>query len=758
MPHSSQTLSRVLFRFASGVWPPALLLACLLIAGCGEGPTDPEARRVATTGAGAVGERPEAGSAPADRDEVGIRILLRKAEDGSPLFSSKLIFLKQTTEDPQSVVVEQAWTDGSGVAEHEIGQAYRLAVLTEYDHTPREIAVTGKTTEIKISVATEFPVSGRVVDFDGRPLPAAEVLVCTTPGDNLAPPLPPPTGGLGDFAKKSYRQVAIDCRTDGDGCFEGTVNHRQTLVVAAAAPGYLTAGWRFIQSGDGKKAALPVDVVMRPAARLRVLFLNMRDLPIRNAPVFVRETDLSAQLRQYRERITAPFRFAGKTDADGVAGFDVPAGLDLAVEIGATRGRIRLFPWDEKGRQDYDFIAGKPLGNLCIAAGETVAVIATPVRQIGIRCSVRDKSGKPVVGAALSLPGVTARTDAGGNVSTIASYNEAEGRDYVVTRSMFLPFRGTFEPIAPGGSRQIAIEVTLEPAPVIRVDAGPGVRGVWLFGGNGVSLSGRVAGGAEALVPEETLLPSCSREGTEWLFCHQPGSSVEAVLVQSGDFSFHVERNVLVKNGGRVVVHPPDPGPGIRLEGRVVIPAESKPHTINMVIMRNDIPELRRFDPFGLRGSGGWASVPVEGDGSFVVEGLVPGRYALGVSLVEWGVRTDSYGELTVEPGRTPPLFELACSPSQGKLEIVVENGAGEPVPGAGLLLLDPVDSPVAASPTMGSRFFTDGAGKIVFPEMTAGRYGFVLFGRPDRQGAAVTGRVAVSAGGRQVVKIVLAD
>ncbi|MCD4726473.1 MAG: carboxypeptidase-like regulatory domain-containing protein, partial [Pirellulales bacterium] len=254
------------------------------------------------------------------------------------------------------------------------------------------------------------------------------------------------------------------------------------------------------------------------------------------------------------------------------------------------------------------------------------------------------------------------------------------------------------------------------------------------------------------------LLPFFGREGTAWLFYYLTDSPAETALVRTGDFSFHVERCLPAGIDGTVTVRPPDPGPGIRLKGRVVIPEGSAPHTIDAVIMRNDIPEVRRFDPFGLRGTMGWASVPVERDGSFVVEGLVPGRYAFGASLVEWGVRTDFYGELTIEPDRSPPLFELASPPAQGTLEIVVENSAGEPVPDAGLLFLDPVDSPIAASLTMGSRFFTDGAGKIDFPEMPPGRYGFVFFGEPGRQGVSITGRVAVSAGERASVKIVLAD
>jgi hypothetical protein len=291
----------------------------------------------------------------------------------------------------------------------------------------------------------------------------------------------------------------------------------------------------------------------------------------------------------------------------------------------------------------------------------------------------------------------------------------------------------------------------MEKARPLMVNAGERVQRVWLIDEAGITRSGVVAGGGEGLLPEEALIQHAQRRGVSWVF-FGPGEGPLDLLAQTGPFAFHVLRGIETA-AVAVDIDVPETGPGAALEGRVRIPEGASPQAVSVVIMRNDFPEIRRFDPFGIRSRTGWASAHAGRDGVFRFEGLVPGRYALGASLVEWGSRTDFYGEVTVRSGETTLSTVLEPPAEGGAIAVRVVDRSERPVAGANLLLLDPVDSPLAASPLMSTHFISDKEGSIVIANLSPGRYGFVVSGG-DFPGAPVAGRTLVEAGKQASVKI----
>ena len=211
---------------------------------------------------------------------------------------------------------------------------------------------------------------------------------------------------------------------------------------------------------------------------------------------------------------------------------------------------------------------------------------------------------------------------------------------------------------------------------------------------------------------------------------------------------------LLPDSHGAVALNVPLTPAGAVLEGRVLFSNGSMPQSVTVTVMRNDLPGVRRFDPLGVRGGGmAWASAPAGRDGAFRFEGLVPGRYALAASLVEWGIRTDLYGEVEVRAGDESLSVTLSAALEMGSAEVLVADGRGGLLAGAGLLLLDPVDAPLPATPFMATHFITDEDGKIVIHDLPPGRYGFVLSSR-DLAGAPIPGRSLVEAGKRVEVRV----
>jgi len=417
--------------------------------------------------------------------------------------------------------------------------------------------------------------------------------------------------------------------------------------------------------------------------------------------------------------------------------------MEIVVDSRKPESFIPLFEDDGSGR---DLSRERPLEEVSVPAGRTGSFIAMPQGNVRIECTVTDREGVPVEGAILSLPRVFSRSDAGGRIAAIVAAQHTWDAAYRVTREGYSTAEGVLPPSLSEGKRVIALAVELEKSPPLVIDAGPQAQNVWCLLREELLHSGRIRSGGEELPPEEALLPPTKRRDEGWYFDH-PGGGADC-LIQTGLFSFH---GVSGNNSGREISFElPEEDQGALLRGTVVVPPGVRPHSVTVTLMRNDVAGVRRFDPLGKRGQMvGWASTAASpkggadvSDWTFRFDGIVPGRYALGASIVEWGKRSDIYGEITVNGAETPAV-ELRPPSKRGRLEILVVDRNGEGVVDVDCLLLDPVDAPIAASADMGTHFVTDAEGAIFMDEMVPGRYGFVISGRPLR-GVPIAGRVLV--------------
>ncbi len=733
----------------------------VLLAGCGDeaGPSGTGGEGIAAPPGGRKAPGPK-NQAPAKTTKL--LVTLEDRSDRKPIPSARMTLMVQTDRNPESLTVRDIWTDSTGVAEENIEDAYRAAVMSEYCAAPREIPLSEDEAAITLTVTTGYELSGRVVSAGpgngpAAPLENAAVMIygLRRGKDRAAaapPPLPDTMGGAEAFKKRFFHDLVAECRTDGEGRFECRVDGLRPLVATADADGFIAADWRHLSidplAGDGADGISygPLEIALRPEAFLVIRFLDPRGRAIKGHEAMVRESPFSVHLRQYRERIMVPFSAVAKADADGLARIAVPAGMEIVVDSRKKESFIPLF--DDDGIE-RDLMRQRPLDRVAVAAGQTRALIAMPQGNVRIECTVVDAGGSPVEGATLSLPRQVSRTDAQGRTAVILPASRVWDAPYRVTREGFGVAEDFLPPSVSEGKRLIELNVEIRRSTPLMIAAHPQARKVWLVKKEGIRLSGRVKAGGEDLPPEEVLAPPTRLLDRGWLF-DNPGTAECALLVQTGPFSFHRVGAVTAAAGG-IDLEPPPRTDGVLLDGTVVLPRGARPQSVAVTVMRNDIPQVRRFDPFGKRGQfAGWRRKDAVSKGgadspewTFRFEGLVPGRYALSASLLEWGQRTDLYGEIVVDPAATQAAVTLEPRPERGSLEITVVDRDGQGIPDVDCLLLDPVDEPIASSTAMGIHFVTDASGVIVMKDMIPGRYGFVISGRA-LPGVPVNGRVLV--------------
>lgn len=723
---------------------PFLILAILLFfmpAGCGDdtekAPTEIPAPPRA------------AGTVP--REVLTLRVGLRNVETDEPLPSARVALLLQRTTDQLDVAVQETWTDSSGRAEFSFEPPFRAAVRSDFCMKPTEVDLAAEDAgpkEINLSARSSFNLSGRVIDASGKPVHGATVYVFRRQGGRgaarKAPPLPDGPGRIREFERRISPDPGLAGRTvtRADGGFEINVASPQAFEVAASCDGFSFAEWRYAPFDPVKGEHGPLDVIMRPAASLEVEFQNTKGAPVAGYRVKVAETPVSIRRRMYREAISVPFSAAALTDAAGVVRFSVPAGIALSVE------NALIFPSGAAAGDERDFLREPPIDAVSLSTGEVRKVTSTPFRKVRVACRVTDGEGRPIPQAELLFPGVKARTGADGTASLLVPYNEALGGRYRISKFGLAPVEGTMPRLEDRDSREIVLHVELGESRTVEVAAdGETVSSVWLLSDLSRSRSGTVAEG-EAVFPEELLQTSFRREGKRWLFADpELESKSYAVLVQTGRYSFRTFHGVPTGDGV-IECKVDDPPPGAALEGRVVIPPGYRPQRVQVICMRNDLAEVRRLDPYGLRGHGmGWEVVEAGLDGTFHLEGLVPGRYAFAAVLMEWGLRTDSYAEMEVKPGESALSLQIVFPGEKSGFDLLVTDETGNPIPDMEVALLDPVDTPVVVSRAMAAHLVTDERGVVSVRDLVPGRYGFVVSGT-ELSGSPVPGRVLVKEGG----------
>ncbi len=711
----------------------ALVFSLISLACCGPEEEDPAGRADAAKTSSPGITKPRSSEAK-HGDEWEVRVSVKNAETGHPVPAAKVFLMVQGSDNPRDLSMQEAWSDRDGVAGFAFGKASRAIVWTGHSPERKEIELSGRSVDVELPVRVEFPVKGKVVDTAGRPLSGADVMLYGmrwgkgTDGAS-APPLPDEAGGYEEFRRKFHYNLAALCSTGEDGTFRGVVDSMKPLEAAVRIDGYMTADWRRVPFSPDGVGHGPVDIVVHSAAPLEVRFRGPGGLPVGRRKITIRESLRSERKRRYFEGITVPFSSTKETDDTGTARFDVPVGMEIIAGTNPGKrserreGMILLFPEgeEEKGGRESLTVEG-PL-----------TVIAKPMSSVRIECTVLDKGGRPLPDADLLFSGKKVRTEQDGKVTLMMPPESLDGICYRVEKEGFISREGTIPLPDIKGPQTTRLDIELEKAPTAELGSGLEGKRVWLVARGKSAQSGRVEGG-EFVVPEGAL-SFCPVRRERLFLTAGPDDGPVDLLVERGTYSFHLKKGLTFGAGLEAEVRElmgqeiARTGPGVVLEGRVSLPAGSNPQWIDIVIMRNDLPEVRRFDPFGIRRGGmGWVCIQADSDGSFTIGGLVPGRYAVAAALWEWGMRTDLYEEVVVPPGEETVFMELSSRPEKGALEVLVTDSHGKAKPGTAMILLDPVDSPLGPPYGTSTRFITDEEGRIEIPDLVPGRYGVIAW------------------------------
>jgi|GEM_PF-2310243 len=686
---------------------------------------------------------------------VTVRIVVLEAAENQPLPAVKLSLLVQTASDPRAIEVHELWTDSDGAAEMVLSRVVRAAAISEFCTRPREIPLVAgdQAGRLILEVNRAYRAGGQVVDDRGQPLAGAEVLLCRLQREPRSQgfasiPLPGEGESTAEFEKRWHHDLAGTCLTDDSGRFQVDVESPRPLAIAAFHEGFSAAGWRLLAFDEESGAFEPVSIELFPGATLRVHFMSVLGSSVEHQPLQVRETAVSERHRKYSQNLLFSFGHTGFTDNEGMLTFTVPARIALGLFSNPTGRELALFPRLESSGAERDFRLEIPLGELRLEPGQMLEVVATPARKVRLECAVRNADGGAISGATIDLVFRQVTTGGDGVVALLVPCDAGAGLQYRVSAEGYRPVESVQPPPSRAEGARVRLDVVLEESRRLEVDAGGPVRGIWLVAERGSLPEGKPESGYEPLLLERALRTPVTSAGNSWFF-EEPDETSFSLLVQRERFAFSWIRGLPVAGGTDAIrLDARTSGAaGALLKGRVVYPEGMRPQSASLVLMRNDDAGIRRFDPAGIRGAGmGWIALPLGGRGEFEIAGLAPGRYALGAALIEWGRRTDIYGEVVVAEECDEKTVELALAGSPGELECVLTDASGAPLGGVELLLFDPVDSPLAASLSLATRFVSDGAGEIAISHLPPGRYGFEISGESWPE-VLHAGRVLIQSG-----------
>ena len=119
----------------------------------------------------------------------------------------------------------------------------------------------------------------------------------------------------------------------------------------------------------------------------------------------------------------------------------------------------------------------------------------------------------------------------------------------------------------------------------------------------------------------------------------------------------------------------------------------------------------------------------------------------------------DVYDEIVLSPGENSIELAPPAPGNQGHIRISVTGGgaARAPVPGVGLCLLDPVDSPLGLAGNTGFFSYSGVEGVILLENLAPGRYGISL-SEPEGRGYLFDARVLVKPGHVSEVEVVIEE
>lgn len=759
-------------------WVLWTALAALVLAGCGEKKT-PRPRSEGASPATAV--RSGASKTPDTARTVKVRVLDR--EEGTPRGGCAVRLFFCPANGPSRVLMRDASTNMEGTAEFKIPESTRLMVRSEFSLEDREVdPIPEGPVEVTLWVRTTFPVTGRVVGPGGEPAAGASVfLAAYKPGRGILAKgalLPGAGLDLESFRRRFGYDLEKEVRTGEDGTFSCTVGTCTTLLATAWAPGLVPADWRFVSFDKEAERFEEARLPLFPAARLRLRCLDARGRPLQQRSFTLRETPVSRCRRPRPEAVFAPYSAILVTNEEGRAETEVPAGLTLVPE-----GSL-LFPEPTGGTGLPDPIRDAPLGTLRLAAGESRALLALPMRTVRLAGRILDTAGKGVSGARLKLPelnnSVVTGTAGGfpaeggeGRFSLLVPFNVHRRPAYEVRADGFRAARGVL-PAPEPGTQAIALEVRLEPAETVQLDTGNravdlavlwrepdlAARGVLAVKG-----PARVMPGTEDLRTGRRTGP-----GTFAFRNVEPGTYTPALRRGTANWVVLPPITVAETPDHRHTVDLRDANPLAALAtpargslaGRVVIPPGTRPHAAVVRLARADLPPAVRNGGMAAGREGRsdvrYARVGME-DGAFRFDDLLPGRYVVEGVVKEWDHRLDSYAEVEVKAGENRVTLAPSPEAPRGAIRVTVRakivDKAPAPVPGTALLLADPLGEPLGRAKRADPFSYSDGEGRIRLEGLLPGRYGLTLASSDPPRSLAVLS-VEVKPGDTQEVEVLL--
>ena len=141
----------------------------------------------------------------------------------------------------------------------------------------------------------------------------------------------------------------------------------------------------------------------------------------------------------------------------------------------------------------------------------------------------------------------------------------------------------------------------------------------------------------------------------------------------------------------------------------------------------------------------------------FSFENLAPGRYVLAVAFTEWDTRIDVYHELEVEADQSGVSLAAGVPREYGSIIVTITDTKSNPLPGASLLLLDPLSSTLGQAGLPDPFLYSDKDGVIRLDPLPPGRY-IIILGSPEDGGFLFNARVEVKPGAESPVRVVIAS
>ncbi|MFH2000778.1 MAG: carboxypeptidase-like regulatory domain-containing protein [Planctomycetota bacterium] len=663
-----------------------------------------------------------------------VRIILLNEETRKPVTGAHVALYYSAAQTPDRIQAINSVTNLDGEAIFEPGETVRLMCRSEYDLSYREFDQhPSEPTCITLYVQPQIKVSGRVVGVDGQGVEGAIVFITRySKGQAVSEgraPVPGSCLDINEFRRHFGYDMESEITTDKSGCFMGMVKFRKPLILTAHAPGYLSASWQAVSFSEEANAYPPIEIRLRAPAKVRIQVYDARNKPLGNRTITLCETSLSSALRSDPTDRALPLTNILTSDSDGMVETTLPAGQAFGLE------RFLLYPKPDEAGPFPDPIRSKPLDAVRLSPGETRELIALPPKTVRLFGTLRDRDGQPVADAKVSLLVNTFNTGADGAFSILVPYNIHKRMSYGISKKGYAFHHQTLPEIAPD-SQELRLDVVLEPSRDLTVSAGPDTRAVWMIPDTWKA-DFHVPEGVEALPVTADLRQGQACEDHRFVFDDMAPDSY-CVLAQQDCFHFTRYSPLRIKPSDPHTVHvdlkdagftvTADSNDETWLQGKVIMEADTAPHSVEVTIMRTDIKEIRRWDPLSTGRAGlAWSSTPAAPDGSFEFRGLAPGSYSLAATCWEWDNRIDIYGEIQAKAGANSIKLEATPAERFGNMQITLRDAQSSPLADACLLFFDPVDSMLGRAGSIHLLSCSNGDGEILLNRLPPGRYGFAI-------------------------------